>query len=62
MLMKFYKRYASYLGVFVLVCFSFFYTEKAVDIIRKNDPVMKQIQLEASKYEIDPVYATVFGD
>ncbi len=62
MLMKFYKRYASYLGVFVLVCFSFFYTEKAVDIIRKNDPVMKQIQLEASKYEIDPVDATVFGD
>lgn len=62
MLMKFYKRYASYLGVFVLVCFSFFYTEKAVDIIRKNDPVMKQIQLEASKYEIDPVNAIIMGD
>ena len=62
MLMKFYKRYASYLGIFVLVCFSFFYTEKAVDIIRKNDPVMKQIEEEASKYEIDPVNAYIFGD
>ncbi len=60
--MKFYKRYASYLGIFVLVCFSFFYTEKAVEIIRKNDPVMKQIEQEASKYEIDPVNAYIFGD
>ena len=62
MLMKLYKRYASYLGIFVLLCFSFFYTEKAVDIIRKNDPVMKQIKEEASKYEIDPVNAYIFGD
>ncbi len=62
MLMKFYKRYASYLGIFVLLCFSFFYTEKAVEIIRKNDPVMKQIEQEASKYEVDPVNAYIFGD
>ncbi|MDE5587274.1 MAG: polysaccharide deacetylase family protein [Bacilli bacterium] len=60
--MKFYKRYASYLGIFVLLCFSFFYTEKAVEIIRKNDPVMKQIEQEASKYEVDPVNAYIFGD
>lgn len=62
MLMKFYKRYASYLGIFILICFSFFYTEKAVDIIRKNDPVMKQIEQEASKYEIDPINAYIMGD
>jgi len=62
MLMKFYKRYASYLGIFVLLCFSFFYTEKAVDIIRKNDPVMKQIEQEASRYQIDPMNAYILGD
>lgn len=62
MVMKLYKKYASYLGVFILVCFSFFYTDKAVDIIRENDPVMKQIELEATNYEIDPINAYIVGD
>ena len=61
-LIKLYKRYASYLGVFVLVCFSFFYTEKAVDIIRENDPVMKQIEKEKGLYEIEPINAWVMED
>lgn len=61
-LVKLYKRYASYLGVFVLVCFSFFYTEKAVDLIRKNDPVMKQIEKEKVLYEIEPINAFISED
>lgn len=62
MLLKFYKKYASYLGILVLCCFSFFYTEKAVDIIRKNDPVMQRIEKEATYLKVDPVNAYIFGD
>ncbi|MBE6147716.1 MAG: hypothetical protein E7168_05250 [Firmicutes bacterium] len=56
------KKYFSYLGVFVLVCFSFFYTEKAAEIVRMNDPIMKVILQNSSYYEIEPVNAIITGD
>lgn len=56
------KKYISYLGVFVLVCFSFFYTEKAADIVRRNDPIMQMIEEVKKDYEIDPIEAIVVGD
>ena len=38
-----FKKYTSYLGVLVLACFSFYYTDRAVDIVKRNDPIMKNI-------------------
>ena len=37
--------------VLVLVLFSFYYTNKTIDIIKQTDPLMKQIKEESKKYE-----------
>lgn len=56
------KKYISYLGVLVLACFSFYYTDKAVDIVKRNDPIMKNILANSKDYYIDPVSAIVEND
>lgn len=38
-----YKKIFSILGTFSIICFSFYYTDTAIDIIRKTDPIMKEI-------------------
>ncbi len=46
-------------SVFALICFSFFYTDKAVDIVRRNDPIMKEIKSVQKNYEIDATDAVI---
>lgn len=38
--------------VMVLVLFSFYYTNKTIDIIRETDPLMKRIKEESKQYEV----------
>lgn len=56
------KKYTSYLGVLVLACFSFYYTDKAVDIVKRNDPIMKSIIANEEKFYIDPMSAIIDKD
>lgn len=56
------KKFSSYLGVFVLVCFSFYYTDRAVDLIKKNDPIRQSIESVAKQYELDPISAMIDGN
>ncbi len=44
-------------SAFILICFSFYYTDKAVDIVRRNDPIMKEIMSVKEEYEISPINA-----
>lgn len=46
----------------LLVGFSFFYTEKVIDMINKEDPLMIEIINVKSNYEILPVNATIDND
>lgn len=57
-----YRKMTQYLGVFALVLFSFYYTDGAVDIIKRNDPVMKSILQETQNYKIESVSATIEED
>lgn len=38
--------------VLILVVFSFYYTNKTIDIIKQTDPLMKKIKEESTKYQI----------
>ena len=52
----------SYLGILVLVSFSFFYTEKATDIIKRNDPLMKKIIKYKDNYKVESVNGEIIED
>lgn len=56
------KKYYSYLGILVLVCFSFYYTDLAVDVVKKNDPIMQSIMQLENNYYVEPVSASVNVD
>ena len=56
------KKYLSYLGVLVLACFSFYYTDRAADIVKRNDPIMKSIVANSSSYYVSAVNASLNGD
>ena len=56
------KKYISYLGVLVLACFSFYYTDQAVDIVKRNDPIMKSILANQENYVVDPMNAIIHED
>lgn len=56
------KKYTSYLGVLVLACFSFYYTDRAADIVKRNDPIMKSILANSQNYYVEPVSAFINGD
>lgn len=56
------KKSLSYLGVLVLACFSFFYTDKAVDIVKRNDPIMQTILENSENLTVDPINAVINED
>jgi len=44
------KKFFSISGALALICFSFYYTDSAVDIVKRNDPIMKEIVESSSNY------------
>jgi len=46
----------------MLACFSFYYTDKAVDIVKRNDPIMKNILENKDNYTITSVSADIDDD
>lgn len=43
----------------ILLYFSFYYTNKVIDIIREKDPIMMKIKKEKNKYEIKSMNAKI---
>ena len=60
-IMKF-KKLIKPLSAIFLLLFSFYYTNKVVDIIREKDPIMQQIRLSSEKYKVDSIDARVVGN
>jgi len=48
--------------IIFLAIFSFYYTNKIIDILKQYDPIMKQIKETESKYYIAPINAQIVGD
>ncbi len=48
--------------IIILVLFSFYYTDKSVDIIRNADPIMTKIKSTNSKYNKDAINAKIIDN
>lgn len=56
------KKILQAVLVIMLLAFSFYYTDKSIELIREIDPIMKRIKLTTSKYTIKPVDAKIVGN
>ncbi len=56
------KNIIKTISLLSLVCFSFFYTDKVINMINKKDPLMNKIETIKEKYEIKPVNAVLNED
>ena len=45
-----------------LILLSFFYTNKMIDLLKNNDPIMKTIKSKEDSFKVDAVNATVKED
>ena len=53
------KKISKIIFILLLVCFSFFYTDKVINLINKKTPLMMQLNNIKDDYEIMPVNATI---
>ena len=56
------KNILKIIGLFVLIGFSFFYTDKVVEVIREEDSIMIELQEVKDIYKIDAVSANVVSN
>lgn len=56
------KKFFTFAGVLSLVCFSFYYTDSAVDIVKRNDPIMKEIVSASSNYYEESIDAVLLNN
>lgn len=54
-----YKKLIRPFLIILLVGFSFFYTEKSIDLVRNTDPLMHQIKESNYKYEVEAINAYI---
>ena len=57
-----YQKLKEGLIAITLLIFSFFYTNKAVELVQNADPIMKEIKASSKKYEVLPQNALIIGD
>ena len=56
------KKFFEYLGLFALVCFSFFYTEKTTSVVKELDDIMIKIKEVSPNCKRDVIEAKIDGD
>lgn len=56
------KRFFEILGFLSLICFSFFYTEKTVDVVKEVDTIMIELKAQEKNYYVKPENAKEDGD
>ena len=56
------KKLIQVTTVLILVLFSFYYTNKTIDIIKETHPLMRQIKQASEKYEIEAKDAQIEGN
>lgn len=55
-------KFIKFLGLISLICFTFFYTEKIIDVVIEQDEIMIKLKEIESKYKIEPIDAIIKDD
>lgn len=53
------KNIVKMIGLFILIGFSFFYTDKVVEVIREEDEIMIELKSVEELYKVPPVDASI---
>ena len=56
------KNTLKMIGLFILIGFSFFYTDKVIEVIREEDKIMIELTSVEDIYKVLPQNATILGD
>ncbi len=56
------KKTLKYLGLAVIMVFSFYYTEQIASLVLNKNPLMQEIKDQQNTYEIKSVNATIDGE
>ena len=56
------KNIIKTIGLFALIGFSFFYTDKVIEVIREEDEIMINLTSVIDIYKVDSVNATIVGN
>lgn len=56
------KKIFESIGLFSLICFSFFYTSEISTVIKDNDDILKQIKQIKDQYNIEAIDAKIDGN
>ena len=56
------KKIIKFIGLFILIVFSFFYTDKVASVIRNEDSLMVEIKNVLDVYSVSPVDGIVNND
>jgi len=54
------EKLLKYIGLLVFICFSFFYTEKTIEIIKEKDPIMISIKNLKKEENVKVVSAKIY--
>lgn len=56
------KNIIKSIGLFSLILFSFFYSDKVMEVVKENDSLMIEIKNNINNYKIDSIDAIIEGD
>lgn len=56
------KKIIQSIGLMALMCFSFMYTDKVMEVINEKDSLMIELETKEKDYKIDPVPAIITKD
>ena len=56
------KRIIKFTGLLTLILFSFFYTDKVVEVIRENDNLMIELEQVSDNYKVNAINGIISGD
>lgn len=56
------KNIIETIFLLIVICFSFFYTDKVMNLINHNDPLMEDITSKKDNYKLEPINASIDGN